>query len=445
MEDSHVALEGMSVGGDSENNLRPLHSTLPPLPEVILEALEGLGMNPSRTGVDAYPAASFAAAAPVSSSSQGDHKFTTSLYAVLDGHGGKLAADYAAGALPRRLIAHPQFWSSGVTGIMTALREAFLETDAEFMRVASSVLASAKGSFNQSPWLSGSTALVAVIRGADLVIASLGDCRAVLATPVGGTLAATANCMRGGGGGADNPSCFSCQYQGTALNNEHTPSSEIDRIQRAGGWVVEAQEFSRPDTKHMDTTNPFVARRIAKDGERLMRWTSVSHVNNELAVARALGDIDFKGERMNSYQWCWPRGMVPREFVEDLVLGEPDIKHFDLAREWGRGGGGVRKNNGGGDDATASGCRPFLILACDGLWEVLSSQEAVEIVVSALRGAAAIGTTPGEHAAACMVGEGGEVLKEGNPCPPIVAARHLVDIAIRLGTSDNVTAIVVLL
>lgn len=56
---------------------------------------------------------------------------------------------------------------------------------------------------------------------------------------------------------------------------------------------------------------------------------------------------------------------------------------------------------------------PFLILACDGVWDVLTDQEAVDFVL-------AVDSKDREH-----------------------AAHRLVQRAIELGSSDNVTAVIV--
>ena len=60
---------------------------------------------------------------------------------------------------------------------------------------------------------------------------------------------------------------------------------------------------------------------------------------------------------------------------------------------------------------------PFLILACDGVWDVLSDQEAVDLILE-------------------------RYLTDG---PFAEAAKLLVDTAIDRGSADNVTAIVVFL
>lgn len=94
-----------------------------------------------------------------------------------------------------------------------------------------------------------------------------------------------------------------------------------------------------------------------------------------LAVARSFGDHGMK----------------------DFVTAEPHLSEVELSD------GGV-------------GSFPFLILACDGVWDVMSDQEAIEMVLRH--------TNNG---------------KSSN----IDAAQLLVDEAIERGTSDNVTAIVV--
>jgi protein phosphatase PTC1 len=63
------------------------------------------------------------------------------------------------------------------------------------------------------------------------------------------------------------------------------------------------------------------------------------------------------------------------------------------------------------------GDAPFLILACDGVWDVLSDQEAADLIMS-------------------------RYVEEG---PFVDASQYLVMTAIERGSADNVTAIVVFL
>ena len=70
------------------------------------------------------------------------------------------------------------------------------------------------------------------------------------------------------------------------------------------------------------------------------------------------------------------------------------------------------------DESTVGDC-PFLILACDGVWDVMTDQEAVDLL----------------HAKYI----------ENNMEPVPDAAEYLVKLAITKGSTDNVTAIVVYL
>lgn len=63
----------------------------------------------------------------------------------------------------------------------------------------------------------------------------------------------------------------------------------------------------------------------------------------------------------------------------------------------------------------------FIIIACDGVWDVMTDEEAVALVRE-------------------YVGSGG-----GAGSKSARAAKHLVDTALERGTTDNVTALVVFL
>ncbi|KAH0928148.1 hypothetical protein HID58_013875 [Brassica napus] len=102
------------------------------------------------------------------------------------------------------------------------------------------------------------------------------------------------------------------------------------------------------------------------------------YLNGELSVTRALGDWDMK--------------RTPRGSSKSPLISEPEIKQTTLTE----------------DDE-------FLVMACDGIWDVLTSQEAVSIVKRGLN----------RHD------------------DPGRCARELVMEALRLNTFDNLTAVVV--
>ncbi|XP_037869445.1 protein piccolo [Bombyx mori] len=90
----------------------------------------------------------------------------TSFYAVYDGHAGSAAATYCAAHLHQYLIESPHF----TTDLQRAMRDAFLRTDAEFIRKS-----------NQERANGGSTAVAVCLRGSQLLAAWAGDSLALLA------------------------------------------------------------------------------------------------------------------------------------------------------------------------------------------------------------------------------------------------------------------------
>merc|ERR1719215_1000684 len=89
-------------------------------------------------------------------------------------------------------------------------------------------------------------------------------------------------------------------------------------------------------------TDPLEGKRVIEAGGKIIN----DRVNGMLAMTRALGDFLLK------------MPVLPN----DVVSNVPDISSTDLSRE---------------DN--------FIILACDGLWDVMNDQQAVELVVESLR------------------------------------------------------------
>ena len=89
--------------------------------------------------------------------------------------------------------------------------------------------------------------------------------------------------------------------------------------------------------------------------------------------------------------FAYPEGH-PRRFTGDLLTAEPEIQSTSLGQ-----------------------AHAFVVLATDGLWDVLDGEEAVRVVSN--------------------------LLKEGKA--PSECCAELVARALRLGSGDNVTALVV--
>jgi serine/threonine protein phosphatase PrpC len=91
---------------------------------------------------------------------------------------------------------------------------------------------------------------------------------------------------------------------------------------------------------------------LLEEAERIIKaggFVRDNRVNGALNVSRTIGDLDFK--RNTS---------LPH--THQMVVATPDITSFDLQK---------------GDE--------FLILACDGIWDVMSNQEAVDFVRKRLK------------------------------------------------------------
>lgn len=87
-------------------------------------------------------------------------------------------------------------------------------------------------------------------------------------------------------------------------------------------------------------TNPEESRRINAAGG----WVEFNRVNGNLALSRALGDFAFK--RSTS---------LPPE--QQIITAFPDVEEKEIDDDW-----------------------EFIVLACDGIWDVLSNQDVVDFV-----------------------------------------------------------------
>jgi serine/threonine protein phosphatase PrpC len=280
------------------------------------------------------------------------------LYGVFDGHCGTRVSQLASERLHGYCREHASWPHDPVAAVDAALQR----IEVEFLEMA------ARESFPD-----GSCALVALVRypypGAEratgVALANIGDSRAVL-------------------------------YDAGVVHSsvEHSPAraDERARIEALGGWVTIETEMHVDRLRHMDLSDP----RIREAALKSFNYITVSRVNGELAVSRALGDPDYKRPAQDAYPWFFPEGHPGKgnkEFVfeNDLVDSTPEWLEFTLSSE--------------------HMARAFLIVACDGLWETMSSDEAVRIARS------------------CRSAQ--------------EASDVLVDMALRMGSTDNVTVLVV--
>lgn len=214
------------------------------------------------------------------------------LFGVFDGHGGARAAEYVKQNLFSNLIKHPNF----ISDTKSAIADAYSHTDSEFLK--------SENSQNKD---AGSTASTAILVGDRLLVANVGDSRAVI--------------CRGG--------------HAIAVSRDHKPDQkdERQRIEEAGGFVM---------------------------------WAGTWRVGGVLAVSRAFGD----------------------RLLKQYVVADPEIK-----------------------EERVDSSLEFLILASDGLWDVVSNEEAVAMV---------------------------KPIKE-----PEEGAKRLMQEAYERGSADNITIVIV--
>ncbi|XP_031385295.1 probable protein phosphatase 2C 25 [Punica granatum] len=118
------------------------------------------------------------------------------MFGVYDGHGGVMAAEFAAQNLSKNIVDKVARADGNVDGVREAIKEGYLRTDSDFLKEES------RG---------GSCCVTALIRRGNLVVSNAGDCRAVISR----------------GGVAE------------ALTSDHRPSreDEKERIEAQGGYV----------------------------------------------------------------------------------------------------------------------------------------------------------------------------------------------------------------
>eukprot|EP00164_Ancoracysta_twista_P004052 GFYU01005438.1.p1 GENE.GFYU01005438.1~~GFYU01005438.1.p1 ORF type:complete len:717 (-),score=96.43 GFYU01005438.1:195-2225(-) len=287
------------------------------------------------------------------------HLQTTGYYAVYDGHGGPKCAEFARDNLHKIIASDVQSYKEDPQAAVT---KGFSAADEEFLT-----------STKESDEYSGTTASVCIVNDSKVLCCNLGDSRAVLST------------------------------KGVAkdLSIDQKPGREDEkaRILAAGGYITTETELCMSRLHTMDLGDS----EIRENAVEIVKPQVTHRINGELSVSRALGDRDYKGEDKN----CYSRPPLdpklraqlnlpdpePRylTFTEDLVLNVPEFMEHEISND---------------DD--------FIIIASDGLWEVVESQVAVNFVKKKLQA-------------------------EDMHHQQITNA--LADLALKMGTVDNVTVI----
>lgn len=402
------------------------------------------------------------------------------IFAIFDGHCGNQAARYAAERFPAIFLEESQNFSTKSIPIQEEIESLLVQCisrlDYEFCQLCTT---------DGREWISGATAIIALIIDNIVAVAGLGDSNGVfcLSIPHGshnqehhisGDDNRTSDCdwsllePDGHGGYWKQPHQEqNGRYETKKLPNpgknshndilwtevavSHKPSrdDELERIKAANGWIttekvipmmtqIERMDFFDEDiieiVKNCFSDRLDDAKKVTKScsQSKSKRYSSrvlhISRVCGELSVSRALGDREFKAafniasstedkslESRNAYtsgnrnvvsnsavtQWKSPTLFLPypdnhnHQFQGDLISSRPEIRFFQLGPH--------------GNDQ-------FLLLACDGLWDVIDAEDAVRITVNLLYV---------KRWSAKMV------------------AIHLAELAKQLGSSDNITVLLI--
>ncbi len=369
-----------------------------------------------------------------------DH--TMGLFGIFDGHCGNQGARFAVEQLGRFIHDELRLESTNeandVSAISTEKMESILRGAMTKLDVAFCNLCQEEG----REWESGATALVVMLANENLVIASLGDCRGFLCRFVDNDESYVSDDSWEQLEIDTRPEHEPLQHCfWREVTTVHSPSAEKERerIENANGWVTTETEIPIGQLRRMDFHDEDVigilkrclnypssgtsfteSERSTKECKAApQRIIHISRVCGELAVSRALGDRDFKADYNctqtpqidmdgfakeesscdNDMPWESPL-FLPypenhnRQFRGDLVTNTPDFDRIRLGTE------------GVSDE--------FLLLACDGLWDVMDADDAIQVAR--------------------------DLLFHKKVTAKKAAAR-LAELAIHLGSSDNITVL----
>lgn len=264
-----------------------------------------------------------------------------SYFAIFDGHGGKEAAQYSKEKLYWKIIEQDDFWSNDDAKILNAIRNGFVKCHTDMWKELPNWPKTASG----LPSTSGTTATVLFIKKNKAYVGHVGDSGIV----IGYTKSPT-----------DSTTGLNTPWYGRKLTRDHKPEDPIElrRIQNSGGSVmsksgVNRVVWNRPIFNNTNNLNAVVAKSQSNLPLHASASTpyALNYLKNQpnvptervpfLAVARSLGDL-------------WSYDTAHDEFIVSPV---PDVFSFEL-------------------DPRVHKC---LILATDGLWNIMKSSECVEL------------------------------------------------------------------
>ena len=250
---------------------------------------------------------------------------------MFDGHGGKEAAQYCKEHLYWRIVEQPDFWSSEQSKVLAAIRAGFIKCH---MDMWAHELAKWPRTPSGLPSTSGTTATILFIKNSTAYVGHVGDSGLVIGYHKNAASSSASSSSSSSSSSASSSSAStytSTSWHGKKLTRDHKPEDPVEmrRIVESGGSVM------------------------TKSGVNRVVWNRPSGCGGGgggggtervpfLAVARSLGDL-------------WSYDAKHDQFVVSPV---PDTFAFEI-------------------DARVHKC---LVLATDGLWNVMRASECVELV-----------------------------------------------------------------
>jgi serine/threonine protein phosphatase PrpC len=361
-------------------------------------------------------------------------KFAThSLFAIFDGHCGNHAARYAAEKFhdilmdESRNVEHDPNKTTEDT-LYFLLSRSIDRLDKDFCHFCTQ---------DGREWFSGSTAIISLMVDDHVAVAGVGDASGVICCTTSSPLSQLRSdgwivldpedegLLPSDGLDIDNDSVAKYTvYKEVA--DAHSPShpDEKNRIEAANGWITYETEiplisqFHRMNWADKDVLDIFqrcFSERFSEHHSNPSRILKISRVCGDLAVSRALGDREYKAAfnkdssdtTLQENEWRSPAPMPFYEynmqkgeehnglFTGDLVISTPGLKFFRVGTH---------------------GVDEFMLMACDGLWDVIDHDEAVRVTRNLLF----------------------QIKLSAEEC-----AERLAELAGGLGSSDNITIIVV--
>ncbi|KAL7475577.1 hypothetical protein ACHAW6_001504, partial [Cyclotella cf. meneghiniana] len=310
---------------------------------------------------------------PIPSSLSGSNATVPSLglFGVFDGHGdGGFASEYISSRLFQKLSSHPQ-WPVAFHSIDSDTNST-TEGDGAMMNLLMESFHELDEDLRKEPTRvkgGGTTAIVVVVSEEKIFAANVGDCRCILVK------------KRSGGMKSDVGSTVSVTNSDSLevipLSEDHKPNlpSERARIESAG-LSIHADHIPAED----DTAGPAVIYKIKKSD------------NDVLGVSRAFGDFDYKSNDALSSS-------------RQAVICTPET----VVRE--------RHNN---EDM-------YLVLACDGIWDVMSDEDVGFFVSTRVTEYCAGGPSMGGNEVLARVGD------------------DLLNLCLEKGSRDNMSVLIVAL